>query len=89
MYDQQIFSGGVVARTVRHCIVQQPVVVRLDGIETELSLADAKQLLSGLESAVAAVEAAEQPILAGESGHIMVMGSTMYAMSPPPSKLPK
>ena len=88
MCDQQTFSGGVQARTVVGGTVQHPVVICLDGIETELTLADAKRLRNGLVAAVAAVDAAEQAVLAGDARHHFTIGQTKYGMSSVPSKLP-
>lgn len=87
MYGRQTFSGGVQARTVAGCTVRHPVVMTLDGVDTELTLADAKKLLDGLAAAVAAVDAAEEAIVAGEIGHRFVIGQSRYRMSCVPSKL--
>lgn len=88
MYDQETFEGGVQARTVAGGIVQQPVTVTLDGVTTELTLADAQKLREGMVAAVAAVEAAERAVLADGIGHHFTIGKTMYGMSAAPSKLP-
>ncbi|WP_244140613.1 hypothetical protein [Burkholderia sp. BCC1047] len=87
MYNEQTFEGGVLARTVAGGIVQHPVVITLDGVATELTLADAVKLRDGLVAAIAATEAAESAVLAC-NGHHVTIGKTMYGMSPVPSKLP-
>jgi hypothetical protein len=87
MYDQETFEGGVQVRTVAEGIVQHPVVVTLDGVATELTLADAVKLRDGLAASIAAAEAAESAVLA-HKGHHFTIGKTMYGMSAVPSKLP-
>ncbi|MGP8431929.1 hypothetical protein ACT2FY_00390 [Paraburkholderia fungorum] len=89
MYDQNTFAGGVQARTVSGGTVQEPVVVTLDGVAVELTLADAIKLRDGLDAAIATVERAESAVvLPGGAGHHFTIGKTMYGMSPVPSKLP-
>ncbi|SCZ39705.1 hypothetical protein SAMN02787148_116115 [Burkholderia vietnamiensis] len=68
-------------------IVQHPVVITLDGVATELTLADAVKLRDGLAASIAATEAAESATLA-RNGHHFTIGKTMYGMSAVPSKLP-
>ncbi|HDR9240171.1 TPA: hypothetical protein QDB43_003917 [Burkholderia vietnamiensis] len=87
MYNEQTFEGGVQARTVAGGIVQHPVVITLDGVATELTLADAVKLRDGLAASVAATEAAVSAALA-RNGHHFTIGKTMYGMSAVPSKLP-
>lgn len=87
MFNEHTFQGGVQARTVSGGIVQHPVVVTLDGVATELTLADAVKLRDGLVASIAATEAAESAVLA-RNGHHFTIGKTMYGMSPVPSKLP-
>ncbi|CAG9235616.1 conserved hypothetical protein [Paraburkholderia tropica] len=87
MYDEQTFDGGVQARTVAGGIVQHPVVITLDGVATELTLADAMKLRDGLAASIAATEAAESVVLA-RNGHHFILGKTEHGMSPVPSKLP-
>lgn len=86
MYDQKTLAGGVQARTVACGTVQHPVVVTLDGIATELTLADAMKLRDGLTAAVGRVEAAEKAALARD--HHFTIGRTIYGLSSVPSKLP-
>ncbi|HDR9758754.1 hypothetical protein KDX16_32200 [Burkholderia vietnamiensis] len=87
MYNEQTFEGGVQARTVAGGIVQHPVVVTLDGVAIELTLADAVKLRDGLVASIAAAEAAESAVLARD-GHHFTVGKTIYGMSAVPSKLP-
>ncbi|MGN3966804.1 hypothetical protein ACS0ZG_31880 [Burkholderia gladioli] len=87
MYNEQTFEGGVQARTVDGGIVQHPVVITLDGVATELTLADAVKLRDGLSASIAATEAAESAVLA-RNGHHFTIGKTMYGMSTVLSKLP-
>ncbi|HDR8962190.1 hypothetical protein [Burkholderia vietnamiensis] len=87
MYNEQTFEGGVQARTVAGGIVQHPVVITLDGVATELTLADAVKVRDGLAASIAATEAAESATLA-RNGHHFTIGKTMYGMSAVPSKLP-
>lgn len=83
-------AGGVMSRTADHAIVQEPVVVTIEGTEVELTLDDAKDLLSGLQSAVAAVETSEAGVATRSNGHTLVLGKTQYGMSlVVPSKLGK
>ncbi|AJY03086.1 hypothetical protein SB768_25275 [Burkholderia sp. SIMBA_043] len=87
MYNEQTFESGVQARTVAGGIVQHPVVITLDGVATELTLADAVKLRDGLATSIAATEAAESAGVA-RNGHHFTMGKTMHGMSAVPSKLP-
>ncbi|PNE59814.1 hypothetical protein A8H39_01315 [Paraburkholderia fungorum] len=87
MYNEQTFEGGVQARTVAGGIIQHPVVITLDGVATELTLADAVKLRDGLIASIAATEAAESAVLA-RNGHHFTIGKTMHGMSAVPSKLP-
>lgn len=87
MYNEQTFEGGVQARTVAGGIVQHPVLITLDGVATEPTLADAVKLRDGLAASIAATEAAESAVLA-RNGHHFTIGKTMYGMSAVPSKLP-
>ena len=87
MYYEQTFEGGVQARTVAGGIVQHPVVITLDGVVTELTMADAVKLRDGLIASIAATEAAESAVLA-RNGHHFTIGKTMHGMSAVPSKLP-
>ncbi|MGP8473904.1 hypothetical protein [Burkholderia sp. PR2] len=87
MYNEQTFEGGVKARTVAGGIVQHPVVITLDGIAIELTLADAVKLRDGLAASIAATEAVEGAVLA-RNGHHFTIGKTIYGMSAVPSKLP-
>nr|WP_260400480.1 hypothetical protein [Paraburkholderia bannensis] len=87
MYNEQTFEGGVQARSVAGGVVQHPVVITLDGVATELTLADAVRLRDGLVLAVAATEAAESAVRA-RNGHHFIIGKTVHGMSAVPSKLP-
>lgn len=87
MYNEQTFEGGVQARTVAGGVVQHPVVITLDGVATELTVADAVRLRDGLAASIAATEAAESAVLA-RNGHHFTIGKTMHGMSAVPSKLP-
>lgn len=87
MYNEQTFEGGVQTRSVAGGVVQHPVVITLDGVATELTLADAVRLRDGLVLAVAATEAAESAVRA-RNGHHFSIGKTVHGMSAVPSKLP-
>jgi hypothetical protein len=87
--NKNTFAGGVQARTVANGTVQEPVVVTLDGVTIELTLADAIALRNGLDAAIANVERAERAaVLPGGAGHHFIIGKTMHGMSAVPSKLP-
>jgi hypothetical protein len=88
MYNLNTYAGGVQARTVAGGTVQEPVVVTLDGVAVELTLADAIALRDGLDAAIATVERAESAVLAAGAGHHFTIGKTMYGMSAVPWKLP-
>ncbi|WP_350357281.1 hypothetical protein [Paraburkholderia fungorum] len=88
MLNKNIFSGGVQARTVEGGTVQEPVVVTLDGVAVELTLADAITLRDGLDAAIATVERAESAVLADGAGHHFTIGKTRHGMSAVPTKLP-
>ncbi|OBR53978.1 hypothetical protein A6456_21840 [Paraburkholderia tropica] len=62
-------------------------MVTLDGVATELTLADAVKLRDGLAASIAATERVERAVLA-RKGHHFTIGKTMYGMSPVLSKLP-
>lgn len=87
MYNEQKFEGGVQTRSVAGGVVQHPVVITLDGVATELTLADAVRLRDGLVLAVAATEAAESAVRARNGQHVSI-GKTVHGMSAVPSKLP-
>ncbi len=90
MFETFEHTGGVVSHTAAHAIVQEPVVVNIEGRETELTLDDAKDLLEGLKAAVATVDGAESRIKMNNNGHTLVLGKTCYGMSfVIPSKLGK
>jgi len=74
-------DGGVMSRTSDFALVQEPVVVTIDGVDVELTLDDAKDLLSGLQAAVANVEASEASVAKLSNGHTFVLGKTRHGMS--------
>lgn len=76
---EQIWSAGVKTRTVEGAMVMYPVVVNIEGKETELSLADAKRLLAGLAFAVEVASAAEAAARSKE--HAFIYGPTRAGMS--------
>lgn len=77
--NEQTWSAGVKTRTVDGALVMYPVVVSIEGKETELSLADAKRLLAGLATAVEVASAAEA--FARSREHVLMYGPTRTGMS--------
>ncbi|WP_199031407.1 hypothetical protein [Ralstonia sp. ASV6] len=67
MYDHKTFEGGIQARTIAGGAVQHPVVVMLDGVATELTLADGSTLRDGLTAAGVFAEAADRGQRKGET----------------------
>ncbi len=85
--DEKEHPGCVKSRTHETFLVGEPVVVVIDGRETELSLQDAKWLLCGLQEAIARVEESESKLKADSNGHLVVIGKTRSGMSVLSTKL--
>lgn len=73
-------GGGVMSRTLDFALVQKPVVVTIEGTDVELTLDDAKDLLSGLQAAVPTVEASEASVAKNNNGHTFVLGKPRHGM---------
>ena len=71
------------------CLVAEPIKVKIDGLEIELSLSDAYQLCAGLADAVERVQQAEIKMrgASGDLFNLCVIASTRSGMSIPRSKL--
>ncbi len=88
MLNEQQHAGCVKSRTHATCLVQDPVSLVIEGKEAELSLADAKLLLTGLQEAIARVEASEAALKGdGANYNLAVIGKSGSGMSWPRSKL--
>lgn len=59
MFDEQEHDGAVKSRIHATCLVAEPVVVILDGKETELATQNAVALRDGLAAAIARVQQSE------------------------------
>jgi hypothetical protein len=84
---EQEHTGFVKSRTHDNCFVAEPVVVVIEGQEIELSLHDAKWLLSGLQEAVTHVEESETRLKGDGNYNLAVIGKTGSGMSIPRTKL--
>lgn len=91
MLNTREHAGGVTSSTVNGALVSEPVALTIEQVETSLSLEDARDLVKGLQLAIAAIEEAEQQVRAkvGERGHCVVIGPTRTSMSIAHSKLGK
>lgn len=89
MFNEQKHLGGVTSRITETCLVAEPVVVKIDGHEVELSLSDACFLCIGLAGAIERVQQSERK-LTGDGGsayNVAVIGKTGSGMSMSRSKL--
>ena len=83
-------GNGVESRISAHALVQEPIVVIIDGRTIELTLEDAKDLSVGLTTAINNVELRNRALSnTSTSTHTFVVGKTQYGMSLVPSKLGK
>lgn len=88
MFDELQHPGGVRSRINKTCLVQDPVTVIVEGKETELSLEDAKLLLSGLQEAVARVESSVTALMGnGLNYNVAIIAKSGSGMSFPRSRL--
>lgn len=88
MFKEQKHLGGVTSRTHETCLVAEPVVVKIDGHEVELSLNDAYQLCAGLAGAVERVRQSERRFMGdGTSYNVAILAKPGSGMSMPRSKL--
>lgn len=88
MFNEQKHLGGVTSRTHETCLVGEPVVVKIDGHEVELSLSDAFQLCAGLAGAIERVKQSECKLMGdGSSYNVAVIAKSGSGMSMPRSKL--
>jgi hypothetical protein len=80
--NTQEHSGCVLSRTHDTCLVAEPVAIVIEGQEIEISLRDAKLLMSGLQKAVARVEESESSLKGdGVSYSLAVIGKAGAGMS--------
>jgi hypothetical protein len=88
MFDEQEHRGAVKSRTHPACLVAEPIVVILDGLETELALEDAEALRDGLTAAVARVKESQSKLLGdGTNYNVVVLAKAGSGMSVPRSRL--
>lgn len=86
--DEQQHPGGVKSRTHQTCLVVEPVVVMVEGKETELSLSDAMLLRAGLTVAIERVEQSENVLKGnGNNYHCACIAKSGTGQSFPRSKL--
>lgn len=86
--NEQEHTGSVKSRIHDTCLVAEPVTIAIEGKVIELSLRDAKALLSGLQDAVARVEqAAAELVVDGLNCHATILGATSGGTSRPRTKL--
>lgn len=76
--NETIWSAGVKSRVVEGALVMYPIVVNIEGVETELSLTDAIRLSTGLRAAIDIVRAAEANIK--KSDHVVLFGPSGKGM---------
>jgi len=87
-FDEQQHPGAVKSRTHAACLVGEPVTVMLDGLATDLCIADAIALKEGLALAIQRVQAAESLLKGvGQAYNLCVLAPTRSGMSMPRSKL--
>lgn len=88
IFNEQKHLGGVTSRTHETCFVGEPVVVKIDGQEVELSMSDAFQLCAGLAGAIERVRKSECKLVGDEiTNHVATIGKTGGGMSALCSKL--
>jgi hypothetical protein len=87
-FDTQQHPGAVKSRTHSISLVEEPITVMLNGLATDLTMADALALKEGLAVAIERVQVAES-LLKGDGGtyNLCVLAPTRSGMSMPRSKL--
>lgn len=88
MVNEEQHAGAVKSRIHGSCLIAEPVVLAIDGNETELSLADAVLLYQGLGAAIERVVEGEKALRAGDLAvNLAVLAKPGSGMSFPRSKL--
>lgn len=88
MLNELQHPGAVKSRTHENCLVAESIVVVIDGKTTEISLADALALHTGLGEAIDRVSKAEATLRGdGDNYHLAVIGKSGSGMSFPRTKL--
>lgn len=88
MYNEQQHAGAVKSRTHESCLVGEPVVLAIEGKDTELSLADAVALYMGLGESIKRVIESEKALKGdGTNYNLAVLAKSGSGMSFPCSKL--
>lgn len=88
MIDEHEHAGAVRSRIHSTCLVAEPVVVMLDGQETELAVQDAVALRDGLSAAIGRVQESQAKLMGdGSNYNVAVLAKSGTGMSFPRSKL--
>lgn len=88
MYNEQRHTGAVKSRIHDTCLVAEPVVITIEGKDTELSLSDAVALQRGLSEAIQRVTESEKALKGdGLNYHLAIIAKAGAGMSFPVSKL--